>query len=230
MPRILLVLGCSAILLSSGIGLATAADLSPPPAYVPAPQVFSWTGFYIGGNAGYGWTNGSGTLTTATGTELFTVSGNGFLGGAQAGYNWQVGPAVFGAEADFQGTTASGPFSATAGPTIGATEKVPWFGTVRGRLGYAIDRVMLYATGGAVYGDTTLNGTVSTVGPFSTSTTFWSWTAGAGVEAAFWGCWSAKLEYLYIGNPNRTPVIPAITVLSASANTNIVRAGINYHF
>ncbi len=230
MPRILLVLGCSAILLSSGIGLATAADLSPPPAYVPAPQVFSWTGFYIGGNAGYGWTNGSGTLTTATGTESFTVSGNGFLGGAQAGYNWQVGPAVFGAEADFQGTTASGPFSATAGPTIGATEKVPWFGTVRGRLGYAIDRVMLYATGGAVYGDTTLNGTVSTVGPFSTSTTFWSWTAGAGVEAAFWGCWSAKLEYLYIGNPNRTPAIPAITALSGSANTNIVRAGINYHF
>lgn len=230
MPRILLVLGCSAILLSSGIGLATAADLSPPPAYVPAPQVFSWTGFYIGGNAGYGWTNGSGTLTTATGTESFTVSGNGFLGGAQAGYNWQVGPAVFGAEADFQGTTASGPFGATAGPTISATEKVPWFGTVRGRLGYAIDRVMLYATGGAVYGDTTLNGTVSTVGPFSNSTTFWSWTAGAGVEAAFWGCWSAKLEYLYIGNPNRTPVIPAITALSGSANTNIVRAGINYHF
>jgi outer membrane immunogenic protein len=230
MPRILLVLGCSAILLSSGIGLATAADLSPPPAYVPAPQVFSWTGFYIGGNAGYGWTNGSGTLTTATGTESFTVSGNGFLGGFQTGYNWQVGPAVFGAEADFQGSTASGPFSATAGPTISATEKVPWFGTVRGRLGYAIDRVMLYATGGAVYGDTTLNGTVSTVGQFSNSTTFWSWTAGAGVEAAFWGCWSAKLEYLYVGNPSRTPAVPAITALSGTANTNIVRAGINYHF
>jgi outer membrane immunogenic protein len=233
MPSFSRTLGCSAILLSSGIAIATAADLPPPfppPAYGPAPQVFSWTGFYIGGNAGYGWAKASGTLTTATGTESFTASGSGFLGGGQAGYNWQVGPAVFGAEADFQGTTASGPFSATAGPTISATEKVPWFGTVRGRLGYAIDRVMLYATGGAVYGDTTMNGTVSTVGPFSNSTTFWSWTAGAGVEAAFWGCWSAKLEYLYIGNPSRTPAIPAVTVLSASANTNIVRAGLNYHF
>jgi outer membrane immunogenic protein len=231
MPRLLRTLGSAAVLLSSGIAVATAADLPPPlPPPVPVPQVFSWTGFYIGGNAGYGWTNGSGTLTTAAGTESFTVSGNGFVGGAQAGYNWQVGPAVFGAEADFQGTTASGPFSATAGPTISATEKVPWFGTLRGRLGYAIDRVMLYATGGAVYGDTSLNGTMSTAGAFSNSTTFWSWTAGAGVEAAFWGCWSAKLEYLYIGNPSRTPPLPTVTALSGSANTNIVRAGINYHF
>jgi hypothetical protein len=131
MPSFSRTLGCSAILLSSGIAIATAADQPPPfppPAYVPAPQVFSWTGFYIGGNAGYGWAKASGTLTTATGTESFTASASGFLGGGQAGYNWQVGPAVFGAEADFQGTTASGPFSATAGPTISATEKVPGLG------------------------------------------------------------------------------------------------------
>jgi outer membrane immunogenic protein len=101
---------------------------------------------------------------------------------------------------------------------------------VRGRLGYAVDRVLIYATGGAVYGDTTLNGTVSTVGPFSSSATFWTWTAGAGVEAAFSGSWSAKLEYLYVDTPNSTPAIPAVTKVSSSANTNIVRAGVNYHF
>src|SRR5580700_10143588 len=137
MPRLLRVFGLGAVLVAGGIGAAAATDVPPlppplpPPVPMPVVQVFSWTGFYIGGNAGYGWTNGSGTLTTATGTESFTVSGNGFLGGFQTGYNWQVGPAVFGAEADFQGSTASGPFSATAGPTISATEKVPWFGTVR---------------------------------------------------------------------------------------------------
>jgi outer membrane immunogenic protein len=228
-PRFLLTLGLGAVLLSRGLGIAAAADLPPLPATYAPVQVFSWTGFYIGGNAGFGWTKASGTLTTI-GPESFSVTGNGFLGGAQAGYNWQVGPVVLGAEADFQGTTASGPFSAVAGPTISATEKLPWFGTVRGRLGYAIDRVMLYATGGAVYGDTTLNGTISTVGSFSNSTTFWSWTAGAGVEAAFWDCWSARIEYLYIGNPSRTPPISTVTALSETANINIVRAGIDYHF
>jgi outer membrane immunogenic protein len=90
--------------------------------------------------------------------------------------------------------------------------------------------VLLYATGGAVYGDSTMSGTVTPGGAFSSSATFWTWTAGAGVEAAFWGCWSAKVEYLYVGTPNSTPAIPAVTAASASVNTNIVRAGINYHF
>jgi opacity protein-like surface antigen len=115
MPRFLLTLGCGAILLAGGMTIAAAADL-PPPVYVPAAQVFSWTGFYIGANAGYGWSNASGTLTTTTGSEPFNFTGNGFVGGAQMGYNWQVGPAVFGAEADFQRTTISGPFTASAGP------------------------------------------------------------------------------------------------------------------
>lgn len=236
MPRYSLVLVCSSLLVSSAIGIASAADLpeySPPPppvAYMPAPPQFSWNGFYIGGNAGYGWTSGSGTITTSTGTVPFTDSGNGFLGGAQAGFNWQMGPAVFGMEADFQGTSANGPIAVTAGPTISATAKVPWFGTFRGRVGYAFDRIMLYGTAGGVYGDSTLSGTELTVGAFSSSTTFLSWTAGAGVEAAFWGCWSAKLEYLFIGSPNKLPPIPTVIAVSDSASTNIVRAGLNYHF
>jgi outer membrane immunogenic protein len=230
MRRLFLVLGSCITVVLSGTAAAIAADLAPPPVIVPTTQVFSWTGFYIGGNAGYGWTNASGTLTTTTGQENFSATGNGFLGGAQAGYNWQIGPAVLGAEVDFQGTTANGTFSAPAGPAISATDKLPWFGTLRGRAGYAIDRVLLYATGGAVYGDSTMNGTVSTVGPFSSSSTFWTWTAGAGVEAAFWGCWSAKLEYLYMGTPSRIPSIPVVTTVTASASSNIVRAGINYHF
>jgi outer membrane immunogenic protein len=229
MPRFLLALGCGAILLASATRVAAAADLLPP-AYAPAPQVFSWTGFYIGANAGYGWSTASGTLTTATGSESFTFTGDGFAGGAQAGYNWQVGPAVFGAEADFQGTTISGPFTATAGPVISATDKGPWFGTLRARLGYGIDRFMLYGTAGGVYGDITTNGTVTPGGSFSSSSTFWTWTAGAGVEAAFWGCWSGKLEYLYIGTPNRSPTIPTVITVSGTATNNIVRAGINYHF
>jgi len=237
MPRLSLTLLGSAVLLSCGFAIiASAADL-PPPAYppppvvyTPAPPPFSWNGFYIGGNAGYGWTSASGTVTTTTGSGPFSASGSGFLGGAQAGVNWQMGPAVFGMEADFQATSGNGPITATAGPTITGTAKMPYFGTFRGRLGYAFDRFMLYGTAGGVYGENTMNGTVSTAGSFSSSSTFLSWTAGGGVEVAFWGCWSAKLEYLYIGSPNRLPPIPTVTAVSDSSSTNIVRAGLNYHF
>jgi outer membrane immunogenic protein len=219
MPPFLRMLGLGAVLVASGMGAAAAADVPPltpplpPPLPMPVVQVFSWTGFYIGGNAGWGWTNGSGTFTTALGADPFTVSSNGFLGGAQLGYNWQTGPFVFGAEADFQGTTASGSLNASAGPTITGTAETPWFGTVRGRVGYAMDRVLLYATAGAVYGDSS-----------------WSGTAGAGAEMAFWGCWSAKLEYLFVGTPSTTPAVPTVTAVSGNANRNIVRVGLNYHF
>jgi outer membrane immunogenic protein len=229
-----------AILVVGGLHAAAAADAMPPPPLLPPPpplplpvpivQVFSWTGFYIGGNAGWGFTNGSGTFTTALGADPFTVNTNGFIGGAQLGYNWQTGPMVFGAEADFQGTAASSSLSATAGPTISATAKTPWFGTLRGRVGYAFDSVLLYATGGAVYGESSWNGSVSTVGNFSSATTFWTWTLGAGVEAAFWGCWSAKLEYLFAGTPSSTPTVPTVTAVSGNAGANIVRVGLNYHF
>jgi outer membrane immunogenic protein len=224
MPRFLRAFCVGAILVVGGLHAAAAADAMPPPPLLPPPpplplpvpivQVFSWTGFYIGGNAGWGFTNGSGTFTTALGADPFTVNTNGFIGGAQIGHNWQTGPMVLGAEADFQGTAASGSLSATAGPTISATAKTPWFGTLRARVGYAFDSVLLYATGGAVYGDSSWNGSVSTVGNFSSATTFWTWILGAGVEAAFWGCWSAKLE----------------TAVSGNAGANIVRVGLNYHF
>jgi outer membrane immunogenic protein len=231
MRRFVRVLGLGAILVAGGIAAAAAEVVPlPPPFPMPVVQVFSWTGFYIGANAGWGWTNGSGTFTTPLGADPFTVNNNGFLGGAQTGYNWQMGPAVFGAEADFQGTSASGPLSATAGPSVSVTAKTPWFGTLRGRVGYAMDRVLIYVTGGAVYGDSTWNGTVSSAGSFSSSTTFWTWTAGLGAEMAFWGCWSAKLEYLYVGTPSTTPAVPTVTAVSGTSNTNIIRAGLNYHF
>lgn len=236
MRRLLRMLGFGAALVVSEIGAAAAADVMPPPPPLPPPpmplvRIFSWTGFYIGGNAGWSRTTGSGTFTSPLGADPFTVSnGSSFLGGAQAGYNWQVGSFVLGGETDFQGTTGSSSLGAIAGPTVSATAEMPWFGTVRGRVGYAIERVLVYATGGAAYGDSTWNGTVSTAGSFSNSTTFWTWTAGAGVEMAFGDCWSAKVEYLYVGTPSTTPTIPTITAVSGNANTNIVRAGINYHF
>jgi outer membrane immunogenic protein len=233
MPRFRLALAAGAILLGA-VSAASAADLpGPPPAYpppqapatyIPVAPVFSWTGFYLGANAGYGWSSGSGSYT-AIPPGTFSASGNAFEGGGQLGYNYQFGGGfVLGAEADFQGNFGSGG-TLTLTPGGSATAKVPWFGTARGRLGYAWDRVLLYATGGGAFGNSTLSGP-----GFSNSATYWTWTVGAGAEWAFAGPWSAKVEYLYAGAPSSVPAFPGVTGMSGSVSTNLVRAGINYHF
>jgi outer membrane immunogenic protein len=201
-----------------GVGAAAAADISrraPAPMYSPAP-VFSWTGFYVGANAGYGWAS----------TDSGLSDMNGFVGGGQIGYNWQgASPLVLGIEADFQGTGQS------RTDTVGAfslEQKLPWFGTVRGRIGYAFDRVMLYATGGLAYGDYKL--TVSGPGgSASDDATKTGWTVGGGVEWMFAPQWSTKLEYLYIDTGDRDVTLFGVP-FTGRAKDNIVRVGLNYHF
>lgn len=141
------------------------------------------------------------------------------------------GPWVFGVEVDFQGSTGEGNVTGVAGGNrLAMTAETPWFGTVRGRVGYAWDRTLWYVTGGALYGESELNGTVTGVGPFSSSETFWTWTVGGGVEWAIWDRWTAKVEYLYAGTPNNVPAIPRTTILDGSTDTHIVRTGLNFRF
>ena len=229
MRKILLM--AAAVALS--MGSAAAADLPARPAYkapavVPSP---GWTGFYLGGNVGYGWTDSSGDIAFGGATGPITAHSDGVLGGFQAGYNWQTGPFVFGVEADIQASGAKGNVTATAGGvTLNATGKEPWFATFRGRLGYDINRTMLYVTGGGLYGEGKLDGTLSTTGAFSSTADFWTYVVGAGVETMFLPNWSAKLEYLYAGTPTTVPVPPGTSSLTGSSDGNIVRAGINYHF
>ena len=139
MPRFRVALTASAIFVSVA-GAASAADLPGAP-LVPVAPIFSWTGFYIGANAGYGWGNGSGNMITTGLPDTFSTSGNAFVGGGQMGFNYQFGGGfVLGAEADFQGSFGSGTLTDGNG-LINATVKDPWFGTIRGRIGYAWDRV-----------------------------------------------------------------------------------------
>ena len=223
-------------LLGFGLSQASAADLPARyPTKAPAPTyyapAFSWTGFYIGGNIGWGWTSGDGTIAFGGPAGPFSGDGDGFLGGIQAGYNWQSGAFVGGIELDFQGSGGDGDISGTAGgTTMTGSLKTPWFGTIRGRLGYAMDRWLLYVTGGAVYGKAELDGTLSTTGAFSSSVNYWTWTLGAGVEAALWDRWSTKLEYLYISTPDEFPAPPGTTSLDGDSDTHVVRLGLNYRF
>lgn len=208
------LLGCACLPALALTAPALAADLpykAPAPAYY-APQ-FSWTGFYAGINGGYGW------------SDSFADKAKGGIYGGQLGYNWQIGSFVLGLEGDFQGTTIK------ASETVGAVTvegKIPAFATVRGRLGYAFDRFMVYGTGGWAYTNTKLS---LTSGGASISDSTWSsgYAVGGGLEWAVWDRWSVKGEYLYVDSGDTTLTLAGVTA-TGDYKFNVVRAGLNYRF
>lgn len=224
--------GVSALALLGGA--ASAADLAtkyPVKAVAPVVPVFSWTGFYIGGNIGWGWADNSLNVSPVYGvtpTSISVGSGNGFLGGLQAGYNYQfANNVVLGLEADIEWTSMGSNSVVLSNGNGVANASVNYFGTIRGRLGYAFDRVLPYITAGAAYA----NHDFGNVWGVSTSQTNWGWTIGGGVEYAFTNNWTAKLEYQYIDLQSNSYTIPAtLGSISADTNLNIVKLGVNYKF
>jgi outer membrane immunogenic protein len=218
-----------------------AADLPPaaaprePVAYKAPPPVFSWTGFYLGINGGYGFGQSSWSNPLFAPTGNFNTSG--FLIGGTLGANYQMGSFVIGLEGDGDWNDANGTTSigGGAGCVTGCTTQSDWLATIRGRAGYAFDRVLVYGTGGAAFGE--VQGAFGAL-PFASGTQT-GWTAGAGVEWAFLPNWTAKVEYLFVdlGNFSCPPTScgfgpaggPSANT-SVSFNENIVRAGINYKF
>jgi outer membrane immunogenic protein len=210
--------GTAAIALTASA--ASSADLpapAPPPMIAPVP-IFTWTGFYVGVNAGYGWHENNensifvpaGTFVTAplaSGTLTFgNDSGDGFVGGGQIGYNYQMGSFVIGAEADIQWADLGGGSNGAAFIPLGfppsfvaagAAGGIEWFGTVRARLGFAFDRALIYATGGFAYGGadegTSFAGFVN-----DNEDTRTGWTLGAGFEYAFTDNLTAGIEGLWV--------------------------------
>ena len=206
-------------------GAAAAADLprpapqpyAPPAVYAP---VYNWAGFYIGINGGGGFGSSSWDLTGGRNID------GGMVGGT-AGYNFQFGQAVVGVEGDIDWADISG--STTNGCPLGCKTTDSWLSTVRGRLGYAADRFMPYVTGGAAFG----NIQATTPGFAGASATNVGWTLGAGLEAALTRNWTGKVEYLYVdlGNFNCGLNCGAGMVTdNVSFHTNLLRAGVNYHF
>jgi outer membrane immunogenic protein len=270
-------------------GAAAAADLprreAPPPVFTPIP-VFTWTGFYAGFNAGYGFDasnrNGATVVNLPAGSALVTgpvapsqvafggsSSLNGFVGGGQIGYNVQFTPGsgvVVGIEADAQFvdfgrnrnrfllTPGFAPAANVVFVNPNGLAGLDYFGTVRGRLGYAFDRVLFYGTGGFAYG----SGGGRQFGlPNSSRNEFETgWTAGGGVEYALptdsWlnffrsSAVTLKVEGLYVnldrGNRNNgifafNAATGAVAVAPGfvGARNNptefaVVRAGLNYKF
>jgi len=203
--------------------------------YAPVATA-NWSGFYLGGNFG-GATARNRTTATLVTTDNFNLSPDGFIGGGQIGYNWQAANWVFGAEADFQGSTQKDDRTAVLGPTVLYNAKMPWLGTVRGRVGYSIGSTLFYGTAGWAYGNVKTNiVTATTNETFNRSKS--GWTAGAGIETPFslFGLlgpnWTSKTEYLYVDLGSTTDVFgPAAAGLNTTKVTeHIMRTGINYHF
>jgi outer membrane immunogenic protein len=290
------------ILASVAAGLLTsasafAADMARP-VYKAAPPpmpVANWTGFYIGANVGYGWSQneyaqstlaGPGAFVAPAGTTLFggpqTFDNNarGWNGGGQIGYNWQFHPAwVAGIEADFQGadqkrttnciqtcnqlgTVAPGILPLLFPVTINSNsyeQKLNWFGTVRGRLGYTTGPTLFYVTGGFAYGEVERNAATTGTSTFlgvvnlasfaggtSVSSTKTGWVLGGGIESEFAGAWTLKAEYLYmdLGSvsdtyntrftggilPGLNGQVAGVRTVTGDVTEQIVRVGLNYRF
>jgi outer membrane immunogenic protein len=219
------ILTASAGLLAAAMASPSFAADMPRPAYKNPVYVapFSWTGFYVGINGGYGfgkstWTNLAGT------TGDFNVKGA--LAGGTVGYNMQTGVWVWGLEADWDYSWMKGTETTLCGG-LGCTTRLTWLATGRGRIGYAWDRFLPYITGGAAFGNIKMTTPID----ISETKTKLGWTLGAGVEYAFLGAWSAKLEYLYVDLGKTTCGAATCGVdTDVKFRANIVRAGVNYRF
>ena len=190
---------------TTAAGAAVAADLPRGPYYPPAMSVYNWSGFYAGLNLGYEW----GRVTN------INIDPAGFAGGGQLGYNWQAGQFVFGAETDIQFSGADDTFAPYKFSN-------PWFGTLRGRAGYAFNNMLLFGTFGVAYG-----GLEGQFAGLSETKTLFGWAGGVGMEVGVTPNWSAKLEYLYMDLGSRAFTI---TGVNNGLQSSYLRFGVNYHF
>ncbi len=205
-----LLSGIVGLTLASVVALASAnaADMYRAPesggGYKDGPGYVSvnWSGFYAGVNGGYGW-----------GTNTDVLSPAGGFGGGQIGYNFQRGNIVFGGEADIQGADISD-------TGYGLKSKMNWFGTVRGRVGYAFNRALVYGTGGFAFGGVNNDG-------YSETQT--GWVLGGGVEYKLTPAWSVKGEYQYLDLGASNVVGPLGDGTGNRTQVSTVRAGLNYH-
>jgi opacity protein-like surface antigen/outer membrane receptor protein involved in Fe transport len=188
---------------------------------------YNWSGFYVGLNAGGAFSTN--TATVAGGGGSASVKEPGFIGGAQVGANYQTGPVVWGFEADYDASTQNQ--SLPSGALTGSVTGMPWLATLRGRVGMAFDRTLVYGTAGGAAGELRSIATIP-AGTTSTTVTYGSWIAGAGIEYGITNNLSSRIEYLYIDKNNiATGVIgPPPTQITSHLQNNLVRAGVNYRF
>ncbi len=220
------LLGSVALVALAAVGSATAADM---PVKAPAPVVYNWSGCYVGGNVGYGRGRNQASAPTLPGVDLGSNTGTGIAGGSQIGCDYQFGSWVFGARGMLDWTNVKGSHR-PVGPGFTANEtlefKTQWFGTLSGRIGYAVQPQWLaYLTGGAAWvrnSYTDADPTFATPYVGQANATRNGWVIGGGLEYKFQRNWSLFAEYNYIELGGRD--------VTLFYNTNAVVNPFTYHF
>jgi outer membrane immunogenic protein len=210
--------------LAASVSAAVAADVlpptpAPPPVYRPPPvsPVYNWTGFYVGGMGGYGWSTNLGANLTGG------FAGGTFGGNAQFG-NFVVGGELEGAWADINQTVTVAGIGA-------ATDKIQAFGSVTARAGVAVDNLLIYGKGGLAVADNNI--AITALGlTVSDTQTHLGYTVGGGLEYGFSPNWSVKGEYLFAqyGSKNYFVGLVPGGAPSGTFDVNTVKVGINYRF
>jgi outer membrane immunogenic protein len=208
------------------MGAAHAADM---PLKAPVLVSSNWAGCYVGVTTGIAQLNPTGSIYDGGASPEPSPSGAGFIGGGDVGCNWQQGKYVYGVEADISGMSGVGGHKLGQYDTdYTVTSKADWLGTLRGRIGYAFDSYLLYATGGLAVGNTQVALPTSAA---SLSQTNWGWTVGAGVEYKLTSHWFARVEYLYVDLGSLNGAIGTSGYTSSlSSKLSIGRLALNYKF
>jgi outer membrane immunogenic protein len=213
---------------------AFAADLpvrSAPPAFVaPVPVMFSWTGFYAGLDAGYGWNDSTWRSVGAPPFGNFNTDGDGFVGGGHVGFNYQMNQFVIGIEGMINWADIRGSALCAGAPGTSCRTKQDWIGDINLRAGFAIDRALIYATGGVAFTDYSFDQTTApTLSWGGGSRT--GWTIGVGLDYAITNNWIAGIQYKYYDFGSSTSnSAPAGTNVNFRETENVILARISYKF
>ena len=217
---------------------ASAADMpvkAPPPPPVP---IFSWTGFYIGGNGGWAQSRNCVDFILVTDFADGCRDRSGGVVGGQLGYRWQANQFVFGLEGQGDWADLSSSRVSLINPAFTTRTRVDGLGLLTGQIGYAWNAALFYVKGGAAVTGNSFDilTTVGNVSVASASSTRWGGAVGVGGEYGFTPNWSVGLEYdhLFMGNSNNSfsdanPIV-AGAVNRISQDVDMVTIRFNYRF
>lgn len=229
MRRQILLASVGAIAIS---GSAFAADLRPAPVYLPPAPIFTWGGLYLGAQIGYVWGSDPIEVDSLVPSAFFNTQPNGVIGGFHAGYNLQLAQWVAGVEGTVDGSGLHGTRVSDSGVSLGTRTDVQ--GSIRARLGVALDRVLIYATGGAAFAGFTNNYAFGDLTETDSKTRA-GWTVGGGLEYAVTNNWSIGAEYRYsdfghvVDFPFSTLTLGTV-IVTHHLTDNQVQARLSYKF